>query len=67
MAYVEGRIIHDADSHLMELDDCLDGFFTPSLLPRFRGGAARSRAVAARGYFRRLEIRARPHPTRVTR
>jgi predicted TIM-barrel fold metal-dependent hydrolase len=35
MSYAEGRLIHDADSHLMELDDCLDAFFTPSLLPRF--------------------------------
>ena len=35
MSYANGRLIHDADSHLMELDDCLNGFFTPSLLPRF--------------------------------
>ena len=27
MPYVEGRIIHDADSHLMELPDCLDPYF----------------------------------------
>jgi predicted TIM-barrel fold metal-dependent hydrolase len=32
MAYVENRIIHDADSHLMELADCLDDF----LAPKFR-------------------------------
>src|ERR1051326_1498489 len=29
MPYAEGRIIHDADSHLMELPDCLDEFFDP--------------------------------------
>src|ERR1700722_9829825 len=29
MAYVENRIIHDADSHLMELADCLDEFLDP--------------------------------------
>lgn len=29
MAYVENRIIHDADSHLMELSDCLDNFLDP--------------------------------------
>src|ERR1700722_10492125 len=29
MAYVENRIIHDADSHLMELADCLDDFLDP--------------------------------------
>ncbi|MGA0601041.1 amidohydrolase family protein [Caulobacter sp. KR2-114] len=32
MAYVEGRVVHDADSHLMELGDCLDAYFDP----RFR-------------------------------
>ena len=29
MAYVEDRIVHDADSHLMELPDCLDPWFDP--------------------------------------
>ncbi|MDE2465541.1 MAG: amidohydrolase family protein [Alphaproteobacteria bacterium] len=29
MAYVEGRIVHDADSHLMELADCLDDYLDP--------------------------------------
>lgn len=29
MAYVEDRIVHDADSHLMELADCLDEFLDP--------------------------------------
>jgi len=29
MAYVEGRVVHDADSHLMELGDCLDDYFDP--------------------------------------
>lgn len=36
MPYANGRLIHDADSHLMELDDCLDGHFQPSLLAAFR-------------------------------
>ena len=35
MAYVEDRIVHDADSHLMELDDCLDDFFDPRLKGRY--------------------------------
>ncbi|HQD82383.1 MAG TPA: hypothetical protein PK929_04895, partial [Quisquiliibacterium sp.] len=35
MAYVDGRLIHDADSHLMELDDCLDPYFERALLARF--------------------------------
>jgi predicted TIM-barrel fold metal-dependent hydrolase len=29
MAYVEDRIVHDADSHLMELPDSLDAFIDP--------------------------------------
>ena len=36
MPYVEGRVVHDADSHLMELNDCLDPYFTKPLLARFR-------------------------------
>jgi len=35
MPYVEGRIIHDADSHLMELPDCLDDYFDPKLKHRY--------------------------------
>ncbi|MFN0184713.1 MAG: hypothetical protein ACKVQR_12945, partial [Aquabacterium sp.] len=35
MSYANGRLIHDADSHLMELDDCLDAHFQPSLLAAF--------------------------------
>jgi predicted TIM-barrel fold metal-dependent hydrolase len=35
MPYVQDRLVHDADSHLMELEDCLDPWFDPKLLPRF--------------------------------
>lgn len=35
MAYAQDRLIHDADSHLMELPDCLDPFFDPKLLAKF--------------------------------
>lgn len=35
MTYANGRLIHDADSHLMELDDCLDPFFDARMLARF--------------------------------
>ncbi|HEY1425168.1 MAG TPA: amidohydrolase family protein [Caulobacteraceae bacterium] len=35
MPYVEGRIIHDADSHLMELPDCLDAYFDQRMLARY--------------------------------
>ena len=26
MSYIEGRVVHDADSHLMEMPDCLDPY-----------------------------------------
>src|SRR5271170_7537008 len=29
MSYVEGRVVHDADSHLMEMSDCLDAYLDP--------------------------------------
>ena len=35
MAYVEGRLIHDADSHLMEMGDCLDPYFEKRLQQRY--------------------------------
>ncbi|MCA8898697.1 MAG: amidohydrolase family protein [Hyphomonas sp.] len=36
MSYANGRLIHDADSHLMEPVDCLDPYFDKRLLARFR-------------------------------
>ena len=35
MPYIENRHVHDADSHLMELADCLNPYFESSLLKRF--------------------------------
>jgi predicted TIM-barrel fold metal-dependent hydrolase len=35
MPYVEDRLVHDADSHLMELPDCLDPYFEKRLLERY--------------------------------
>ena len=35
MPYVEGRVVHDADSHLMELNDCLDPYLSKALLDRY--------------------------------
>ncbi len=29
MPYVENRTVHDADSHLMEMPDCLDAYIDP--------------------------------------
>ncbi|MDE2356604.1 MAG: amidohydrolase family protein [Alphaproteobacteria bacterium] len=34
-SYVGSRRVHDADSHLMEMGDCLDPYFTAPLLKRF--------------------------------
>ena len=48
MPYIADRLAHDADSHLMELDDCLDGHFQPSLLASFHASAG-YRAALARG------------------
>ncbi len=35
MSYAANRIIHDADSHLMELADCLDDFIDPKFRARY--------------------------------
>jgi len=46
--YVEGRVIHDADSHLMELDDCLDPYLSKALLERFHRTEAFQGRIAKR-------------------
>ena len=46
MPYIANRLAHDADSHLMELDDCLDGHFQPSLLARFQASPGYQAALA---------------------
>ena len=35
MPYVTNRIVHDADSHLMEMADCLDDFLDPKFRARY--------------------------------
>ena len=35
MPYVQDRIVHDADSHLMEMPDCLDPYFDARRLSEF--------------------------------
>jgi uncharacterized protein len=35
MSYVENRVVHDADSHLMELPDMLDEFLEAKFRPRY--------------------------------
>ena len=34
MAYIDGRLVHDADSHLMEMTDCLDPYLSDKLRSR---------------------------------
>ncbi len=36
MPYASGRVIHDADSHLMELPDCLEPFIDPAFRSAYR-------------------------------
>jgi len=55
MAYAQGRLIHDADSHLMELDDCLDPYFDRATLARFHASA---------GYHAQLQRGLRPGRSR---
>jgi uncharacterized protein len=50
MPYVEGRIIHDADSHLMELPDCLDPYFTQPMLARYHALAIFKHKLGAPGW-----------------
>ena len=35
MPYAQDRLIHDADSHLMELEDCLDPYFDKRYLQAY--------------------------------
>jgi predicted TIM-barrel fold metal-dependent hydrolase len=64
MAYVENRVVHDADSHLMELPDSLDAYFDPKFRaaydalpklkknPRDAGWVAKARALHDNPDFR---------------
>ena len=45
MPYANSRLIHDADSHLMELDDCLDAYFAPQQLAAFHASAGYQAAL----------------------
>ncbi|MFP6748927.1 MAG: hypothetical protein VCD66_15160 [Alphaproteobacteria bacterium] len=62
MPYVEGRVIHDADSHLMELDDCLDPYLSKALLERFHRTEAFQGRIA-----KRRDIKAQARATRPIR
>jgi predicted TIM-barrel fold metal-dependent hydrolase len=56
MAYAQGRLIHDADSHLMELDGCLDPWFERRHLTAFHDLSIYRRKLSPEGWaepFRR--------------
>ena len=46
MTYAQGRLILDADSHVMELDDCLDPYFDRTMLARFHASPGLRAALA---------------------
>ena len=46
MTYSEGRLIHDADSHLMELPACLDPYFERRLLTKYHALASYQEKLA---------------------
>lgn len=50
MPYAQDRIIHDADSHLMELPGCLDAYFAASLKQRFLDLPAYRAKIAKASY-----------------
>ena len=57
MAYAQGRLIHDADSHLMELDGCLDPWFEAKRLSAFQELPVYCRKLQPTGWaepFRRM-------------
>lgn len=61
MTYVNSRLVHDADSHLMELDDCLDPYFEARLLQRFHALPA-YRAAISRGLRPGRSVQAHADP-----
>ncbi len=57
MAYAQGRLIHDADSHLMELDGCLDPWFEARHLTAFHALSIYRKKLEPKGWadpYRRM-------------
>jgi predicted TIM-barrel fold metal-dependent hydrolase len=57
MVYAQGRLVHDADSHLMELDGCLDPWFEAKHLDAFHDLASYRKKLEPKGWadpFRRM-------------
>ena len=61
MPYVEGRVVHDADAHIMELPDQLRAYADPAVRDRIPAGS-RERASAAPAARSRRRWRVRPIP-----
>lgn len=52
MAYIEGRLVHDADSHLMELVDCLDPYLTDKLREKYHQTSVYRARIQRQDHFR---------------
>jgi len=50
MPYVENQIVHDADSHLMELPDCLDDYFDPKFKAAYHALPSYQHKLGAPGW-----------------
>ena len=58
MTYAQDRLVHDADSHLMELDGCLDPWFERSQLDAFHDLPSYRKKLEPPGWadtFRRMQ------------
>jgi predicted TIM-barrel fold metal-dependent hydrolase len=56
MTYAQGRLIHDADSHLMELDGCLDPWFERRWLEAFHALPYYQRKCEPQGWADRFRV-----------
>ncbi|MGE0045473.1 MAG: amidohydrolase family protein [Hyphomonadaceae bacterium] len=59
MPYAGDRIIHDADSHLMELPDCLDPYFEARLLARYHALPSYKEKVAKASWAEKVRTEQR--------
>ncbi|MEQ9315029.1 MAG: amidohydrolase family protein [Henriciella sp.] len=57
MAYIEGRLVHDADSHLMEMTDCLDPYLETRLLDRYHALPAFQKKLERADYLEKIRDR----------
>ncbi len=55
MAYVTGRLVHDADSHVMEPSDCLDAYLSTSMRERFHASAGYRARIGRPDHIERVD------------